>query len=94
MGKQLQQISENRARNSLAHAGVPFEESKRKPLVPLLYFQHALMLAVVAFTCYGTYAISDRPPVLCNQHISGLLNPTNATTAVVCAMWAVILVFM
>ena len=73
---------------------MPFQESKRKPLVPLLYIQHTLMLAVVAFNCYGTYAISHRPPAYCTVDVGGLLNPFNATTAVVCAMWGIILIFL
>ena len=62
--------------------------------MPLLYIQHTLMLAVVAFNCYGTYAIAHRPPSYCTVDIGGLLNPFNATTAVVCAMWGIILIFM
>lgn len=74
--------------------GVPFQESKRRPLIPLLYVQHALMVAMVAFNCYGTYAISHRPASYCQVETGGLLNPFNATTAVVCTMWGIILIFL
>ena len=74
-------------------AGVPFEESKRKAAIPLLYIQSVLMLAVVAFTAYGSYAIATRPKRSCySSH--GLRNPYNAVTAVVCSLWGMIAAFL
>ena len=76
------------------HAGAPFQESKRVAVVPLLYVQHGCMLAVLAFVSYGSFAIAHRPNFSCYNGIHGLSNPYNATTAVVCALWAMVVVFV
>ena len=73
---------------------MPFEERKRQAVIPLLYVQHAFMVAVVAFVAYGSYAVATRPAQSCYSSIKGLTNPYNAVTAVVCSLWGMLAVFL